>query len=310
MDKGKILILGGAGYIGNRLVPYLRMSGYQVTSWDLEWFGGPVADYENVRKDVADLKQGDLSGFGSVVLLAGHSSVPICKGQPESTFRNNVANFAHLLEILPSETPLYYASSSGIYGNLGDVTALEDETRLQPKNYYDLSKRVIDEYALLSGKRTCGLRFGTVNGWSPNCRGDLMINMMVRSAWEDGVLRVSNPEVVRPILGLGDLCRALDCMLYFRQGITGIWNLFSFNMRVDEIALRVQKVAEERLGKTVPIQLLPPSPTYNMSIGNRISPEKKFGWWAQDTVESLAIELFEKYDTTVFTDRRTPRAYP
>jgi nucleoside-diphosphate-sugar epimerase len=119
-----------------------------------------------------------------------------------------------------------------------------------PVNYYDLSKYVIDQYAKLSGKRCYGLRLGTVNGYSPALRTDLMINAMTISAADTGKVRVFDGHIHRPILGINDLARALAAIID-GDGPAGIYNMASFNSTVNEIAAEIAacmncEVIEER----------------------------------------------------------------
>lgn len=266
----RVLILGGCGYIGSALTPYLRAHAHEVHTVDLCWYG--QVEPPTVQQDYRDLSTEFISGYEAVIQLAGHSSVPMCVNARLAAFENNVEGFVRLLDKLSPQQKFIYASSSGIYGAAGKpdkVWREEDDRDYRPSGLYDLTKYQADQYARLSGLRYYGLRFGTVNGPSRHLRRELMINKMVWDAKETGKIYVSNPEIYRPILATYDLCEAIAAILdpeetfgYFHLGAlpAGIYNLASFNARVGDIALAVGEVTGAE------VILRPSSPSYNMQM--------------------------------------------
>jgi nucleoside-diphosphate-sugar epimerase len=81
-----------------------------------------------------------------------------------------------------------------------------------------------------------GLRFGTVNGYSPKMRWDLIINSMYKSAMESGVINVVNPNIHRAILFIDDLVDAMQAIIDKNDGNGGIYNIASFNDSIGNIA--------------------------------------------------------------------------
>ena len=165
-----------------------------------------------------------------LVLLAGHSSVKKCENDPKGAWENNVNLFRTLLE--NHEGKFIYASSASVYDGVPNPD--EDCNQFNLKGMYDLTKRTIDDLARLSGKDYYGLRFATVNGWAPNLRVDVMLNKMVYDAKKSGVVTITNPQLVRPILGIKDLARAVKTILD-SPSRPGIYNLASFNASVLEM---------------------------------------------------------------------------
>ena len=236
----RILILGGNGYIGSRLGQVLSQSMHNgepntVKTIDIGWFESQNNDE---RVDYRDLSATDLSLYDIVVLLAGHSSVKTCAGDICSPWANNVTNFDNLVKKLSNDQLLIYASSSSVYGNNNpDIIHSEDSISFAPINNYDLTKYVLDlhaQIAMAGGKNIIGLRFGTVNGWSPVLRTDVMINAMYHSAIADGKVVITNKHINRALLGIEDLCRAI--MRCINRPVSGIYNLASFNTTVSEVA--------------------------------------------------------------------------
>lgn len=262
------LVIGGTGYIGSVLTPYL-----DAYSWDVELSGNP-ADIHSSVFNLRYVTERLLKPYRNIVLLAGHSSVPMAKkSQLSSVLDNNVQNFVRLVELLRPDQRLVYASSSGVYGGSGSsvLRTENDNLGFSPTNVYDLSKWEIDQYAQLSGKDVYGLRFGTVNGWSPNFRADVMLNQMFLTAREKQVIQACNPHIWRPILFLEDLCRAVKIILQSKVRAPGVYNLASFNATVAELARTAGEIAN------VPVEWGPPTPSYDMCISTaRLA--STFGW--------------------------------
>ncbi len=201
----------------------------------------------------------------------------------KKAFKNNVFNFIYLLNSL-REQKFIYASSSTVYGSLNVMYATEEYDRYLPTNYYDLSKKEIDYYAQLSDINFFSLRFGTVNGYSPNLRTDLMINKMYTVARKEKKLKVFNPSLKRPILGIDDLCRAIETVIK-KDKKSGIYNLASFNTSVEEIGIQVSKKLK------VKMEIVNgPLPLYDFTI----SSDKfmnEFGFKFKDTIGTIVESL-------------------
>ena len=285
MKSHSILLIGGAGYIGTYLHQNLAGFGYSIETVDLKWFGS-VYDVDHTM-DFKDLTDSTLGNFDTVILLAGHSSVQMCQDNMVACFNNNVRNFVNLLGKLHFQK-FIYASSSSVYGKVNILNASEECTSYIADNFYDLSKSQIDNYAKLnSDLEWYGLRFGTVNGFSPNLRTDIMINSMVESAVNNKKIIISNPKIGRPILGIYDLARAIIAILQNgdRQ-LSGIYNLCSFNSTVENIAAEVTKVYK------VPVVETPNTAktVYDFTIDSH-KFESAFGFKFGETVESIATSL-------------------
>jgi len=259
MKNKKVLILGGAGYIGSRLWNYLKeQGGYTLASWDLEWFGKPDSVY-NHKYDIKDLTRDYLEDVDVVVLLAGHSSVQMCNRNYHSAWANNVTNFMWLVSQLNSNQKLIYASSSSVYGEWPEQYATEAGGLGEPVNPYDHTKQTIDtitktmyKHNIKLGKPApsvtftqCddiwGLRFGTVNGYSENFRSDVMINAMWNSAKTRKEVKVYNGDTRRSILGIQDLCRAIHTIIQKGRN-PKVYNLASFHSTSLEIGKTVANI--------------------------------------------------------------------
>jgi len=281
----KILIIGGTGYIGSALYKYLSTK-FEVDTVDLELFGNYI-NPQNLISDYSELSSNLLNSYTHIVLLAAHSSVKMAIQSPREAFRNNLTSFEELLSKLAPDTDLIYASSSSVYSGSTDSEATEDWASYLPTNIYDFTKYASDCLAHISGKRHYALRFGTVCGESVNFRSDLMINLMVKTAIEEKVVRIWNGEVYRPILAIQDLVLAIE-QLISHSGRPGIYNLASFNATIGEIG---QAVANEM---EVPLLNMGKSPTYNF----RISSEKfvnEFKFRFSSTPQLIAQQIRNRW---------------
>lgn len=304
MDK--VLIIGGCGFIGSRLYQFLLRQGMEVVSVDLEWFG-KYAPLTNYQQDYKTLTPEFLAQFKTVILLAGHSSVKMCVGNLTGCFNNNVVNFLGLLNKLKKEQRFIYASSSSIYGGIGDeLQAVEESSpKYRALNYYDLSKYEIDNYAKIYDKvEYYGLRFGTVGGFSLNFRDDIMINAMYRSSTLEHVIRISNPKIHRPLLGLNDLCLAVLTIIKNGEfSKRGIYNLASFNSTVEAIGKEVADVL------SVPLVTSEDKPNiYDFTISTQAFCSN-FNFAFRDTILSILSEIQRGQAHVTFTNRNTPITY-
>jgi nucleoside-diphosphate-sugar epimerase len=299
----KILILGGNGYIGSQLInDYANY--YKITSVDLCWYNSNNS--ETLKIDYNNLSDELVQDHDAVILLAGHSSVKMCEGNIKYAYNNNVRNFINLLsKLLPSQK-LIYASSSSIYGTSGEI-GTEDYHSFMPHNQYDITKHIIDLYAPKFDVQYYGLRFGTVNGYSPNTRKDVMINSMTYSALHDKEIKLFGKDIRRPILGLTDLSRAIKTIIDCTEDKRGIYNLASFNKTSGEIAYGVSSIID------IPVKEYEVDPFSNTAAANQpktynfsIDCSKfcqAFNFEFVDTIETITSSIIANFNTIEFTDR-------
>ncbi len=254
----KILIAGGAGYIGSVLIPKLLQRGYDIDVVDLFWFGNQLpADVRILQKDIFELATADLKGYDQVVFLAGLSNDPMAEFAPNKNFTFNAAAPAYLAYISKQAgvRRYVYACSCSVYGYTENE--LYDETRPATSPYpYGISK-LQGEQAVLqlcdTNFSVISLRKGTVSGYSPRMRFDLIVNTMFMTALRDLAITVSNPAIWRPILGVGDASSAYIRAIEASPEVSGIFNIASANHTVGEVADLVRASIEEEL--SMPIRL-------------------------------------------------------
>lgn len=253
MKSEKVLILGSNGYIGSALVEAL-IGRFEVQGCDR--YPGINPNILSYVADYDDLLVTQLCWADTIILLAGDSSVASCKDFRQS-YDQNVSKFQRLLDKIDGKgIKLIYASSSSVYSSIPVIEsggASEDMPLGLPLNNYDATKQIIDLIAsrYMNSIEIYGLRFGTVNGPSPNMRWELILNSMIKSAIETGVIHVSNPDFYRPVYFMDNLIQDITTILKNNSPEPGIYNLCTINNTILEHANLVAICAER---KGIPIK--------------------------------------------------------
>ena len=179
----KILVAGGAGYIGSRLVPVLLEKGYDFSVLDLLWFGNHLPpEVEIIEKDIFDIDISAVEGFDQVIFLAGLSNDPMADFAPSMNFIFNASAPAYLAFLAKKSgaSRFIFAASCSVYGYT--VNELYNEESPTTCSYpYGISKlqgevgvlqQVDENFSVIC------IRQGTISGYSPRMRFDLLVNTM------------------------------------------------------------------------------------------------------------------------------------
>src|SRR6266478_1014910 len=195
----RLLIAGGAGYVGSALIPRLLERGYLVDVVDLFWFGNSLPEETGIlNKDLFDVTVDDLKEYDQVVFLAGLSNDPMAEYSPNKNFVYNAAAPAYLAYTAKKAgvKRYIYASSCSVYGYTEND--LYDETRPVSSTYpYGISKLQGEQAVMqLADDKfsVIALRKGTISGYSPRMRFDLIVNTMFKCAMKDRTININNPS--------------------------------------------------------------------------------------------------------------------
>jgi nucleoside-diphosphate-sugar epimerase len=293
----KILAAGGAGYIGSVLIPKLLDRGYDVDVVELFWFGNHLPEQVGiVHKDIFDLKVEDLKGYEQVIFLAGLSNDPMAEFSPSKNFIFNAAAPAYLAYIAKNAgvKRYIYASSCSVYGYTENE--LYDESRPSVCNYpYGISKLQGEQAALQlqsDNFSVISLRKGTVCGYSPRMRLDLIVNTMFKTAIRDRMITVNNPSIWRPILGIEDAASAYIRAVEANYKISGVFNIASGNYTVGEVADRVRRSIEQHTTWKVNLQIkhIQDFRNYKVTIQKA---QNVLSFHPQNDINSIVINLLE-----------------
>ena len=225
----KVLITGGAGYIGSCLTGHLLDRGDEVTVLDDLWFGGesllPFKAFKKFRLIKTDLcTDGDigshLEGVDCVIHLAALVGFPVCdKRGRDATWRINVECTKRVYEqsLRAGVSRLVFASSYSNYGESCDGEPVTEDSPLHPKSTYAESKIEAEQFLLRQtdpdGTAPVCLRLATVFGLSPRTRFDLMVNQFVFDAFTTNRLRIYQEDFKRSFVYVGDVVRAMMCVM-------------------------------------------------------------------------------------------------
>jgi UDP-glucose 4-epimerase len=291
----KILLLGGNGYIGCRLYDHLKSLNYDVTNIDLCWFGKIYE--ETIVKDYDDLSEDYLNQFTHIILLAAHSSVSMCSNL-SSCFENNVSKFVRLIEKIKDNQILLYSSTAAVYGsnpNLVDEThSLSDAI-----NFYDYTKIANETIIkLYPNKNIIGLRFGTVGGISKNFRQENLLNSISASVIKDNKITISNPDNYRSVLGISDLCRAIETLIKTNNIKNKIYNLTTFNAKIVDIGRMLQYKTNCDLVINDSFKT-----SYSFNCSNVLFCND-YNFTFNDTVDSIFTEIAKDYNNIIVNKKR------
>jgi nucleoside-diphosphate-sugar epimerase len=306
----KLLVAGGAGYLGTTLIPKILERGYSVDVVDLFWFGNKLPpETGTLNKDIFDLTVSDLAGYQQVVFLAGLSNDPMAEYSPSKNFIFNAAAPAFLAYVAKQAgvRRYIYASSCSVYGYTENE--LYDESRPVSSNYpYGISKLQGEQGVMNLADETfsvISLRKGTASGYSPRMRLDLIINTMFKCAIRDGEITVNNPAIWRPVISVEDAASAYVRAIEANEKLSGIFNVASGNYTVGEVADRVKTQIEEQLGKRIKLNIkhIQDFRNYKVSVekaGNILSfhPRHDVGTIVQDLIENM--DKFSDWDNPLY----------
>ena len=256
----RILIAGGAGYIGSVLIPKLLERGYDIDVIELFWFGNHLPDTVGViHKNIFDLTPEDIEGYDQVIFMAGLSNDPMADYSPSENFISNGASPAFLAYISKKAgvKRFIYAGSCSIYGYTENELYDEDSPAVS-NSPYGISKLQGEKAAMQMMDEkfsVIALRQGTVSGYSPRMRLDLVVNTMFKTALADQLITVNHPAIWRPILAVQDAATAYIRSIEADSKISGIFNIASGNYTVGEIGDLVQNGIKKHLDFTPRLQI-------------------------------------------------------
>ena len=259
--KGKVLVTGGAGYVGSSLVPKLLKADWQVNVLDLYLYGkdlfedlrGP--DLTEIRGDLRDPAAVRLAVHGctSVIHLACISNDPSFELDPELGKSINYDCFRPLVRAAKDAgvKRFVYASSSSVYGVKREPNVTE-ELALEPLTDYSKYKAMCEE--VLAQEREPGfvtltLRPATVCGYAPRLRLDLTVNILTNHAVNNGKITVFGGSQLRPNIHVEDMTDLyVDSLELPDKLIDGkVYNAGYENHSVMDLAKTVQTVVNPKI---------------------------------------------------------------
>jgi nucleoside-diphosphate-sugar epimerase len=261
----KILITGGGGYVGAKLVPALLEKNYSVTALDLFIYGKEVLDeHNNLKVVVGDIRDINilnevLPGHDAVIHLACISNDPSFELNPQLGQSINLDAFEPMVQIAKKSKVqrFIYASSSSVYGLKSEKNVTEDVS-LEPLT--DYSKFKVECEKILNPFNsedftTVTIRPATVCGYSRRQRLDVVVNILTNLAFNKREISIFGGKQLRPNIHIDDMVRSYILMLEARKDdISGeVFNVGYDNLSIENIANKVKNIVGEDVKlKTTP----------------------------------------------------------
>jgi nucleoside-diphosphate-sugar epimerase len=246
----KVLITGGAGYLGSTLAEYLLISGYEVTVLDnllykqlsvLHLFKRDK--FKFIKGDVRNttLLQKLVSQHDVIIPLAAIVGMPACRDNPQLAIDVNYIHIKNIVDVLRDDQKLIIPNTNSQYGSSPDI--ITEESPFKPLSLYAETKCNAESYVLAKGNGVV-LRLATVFGVSPRMRQDLLVNDFTYKAVTDGYLVLFEGHFKRNYIHVQDIARTFQFMIENYEQCRGeVYNvgLSSANLSKLELAETIKK---------------------------------------------------------------------
>jgi len=226
MNKTKILLTGGAGYIGLVLTRYLINKGFYVRILDNFFYG--TSSIKNISTNpFLEIVNGDikntktvsdaLTDVNQVVHLAALVGDPLCSARAQEAVATNYLATRQLAKLCKKARikNFIFSSSCSVYG-YQRFKIVDEKTPVNPLSFYAETKiKAEQELLALSGKNfpVTILRLATAYGWSPRMRFDLVINALTKQAQKTGRIIIFGGNQWRPFIHVKDIARGIYLVL-------------------------------------------------------------------------------------------------
>lgn len=297
----RVMVTGGAGYVGSNLVPKLLDAGYEVSVLDLYLYGddffAPYRGNPALREVKGDLRNPEdvkaaVEGCDAVIHLACISNDPSFDLDPDLGKSINYDCFRPLVKASKAAgvKRFVYASSSSVYG-IKDTPNVTEDLPLEPLTDYSKFKAMCED--VLTEERESGfvtviIRPATVCGYAPRLRLDLTVNILTNHAINNGRITVFGGDQLRPNLHVEDMTDLYLMLLEAEdQAVDGkTWNAGYHNLKVREIAEMVRK----EVGPEVEIVVTPTDDHRSYHVSSE-KIARELGFTAKRTVSDAILDL-------------------
>ncbi len=298
----KILVTGGAGYIGSLMVAEFLSRGYQVTVLDNFMYKqvslGHVMAHPNlnlVNGDVRDesLMKAQLKNADIIVPLAALVGAPLCKKDPVGAETINLHAPLKMLQLASSSQQILMPTTNSAYGNGGGDGFCDEKSTLNPMSLYAQHKVEVEK-VLMERENSISFRLATVFGISPRMRLDLLVNDFVYRAHNDRFIVLFESHFRRNYVHVRDVISAFLLGIEDFNRMKGqVYNvgLSEANMTKMELCLAIKKLVPNFTIMEAAIGEDPDKRDYIVSNAKL----EKTGWRAEHNLEKGIKELLKGY---------------
>ena len=305
----KILITGGAGYLGSVLTPYLLSKGYQITVIDLMIYGEEVLkkhrNLKIVKGDIRDvnLLNEVIPNHDIIIHLACISNDPSFELNPTLGKSINLDAFEPLVKIAKNNAvkKFIYASTSSVYG-IKNERDVHESMVLEPLTDYSKYKvqcEIILNKYISENFTPVTIRPATICGYAPRQRFDVIVNILTNLAYNKREISIFGGNQLRPNIHIKDMVKAYEVLIEAPNSkIKGqVFNVGNENKTVLELAQTVKSV----VGKDVTLKTIPTNDNRSYHISSK-KIKDVLGFDNNFTISSAVQDLVDGFKNKLFTD--------
>ena len=299
--KKKILVTGGSGYQGVKLIKILINKGFSVINVDNNLFGNYFIKNKNVKNyqlDINQIYKVDLKNVYACIHLASIANDPMVDLNQSFSWETSALGTMVLMEQLKK-----YKVKKIIYASSGSVCGIKKEKRvtenlsLKPLSTYNKVK-MVTERVILSYKTYLNviiLRPSTVCGFSPRMRLDVTVNMLTFHALKNKKITVFGGKQKRPNIHIDDL---LDAYIFFltKNIKSDIFNIGFENLSIIDIAKKISKIIKSKI---IIKKNSSDAKSYNLDSSKLL----KTGFRPKKKISDAIIELKDLYNKNILKDK-------
>jgi nucleoside-diphosphate-sugar epimerase len=302
MGQWRVLVTGGAGYIGSILVEYLLQMGCLVTVIDNFMFGqtslNHLCDNKNlkiVNGDIRNpahmaplLKEADI-----VIPLAALVGAPLCNKDVVGADTTNKDAMFWMLNAVSKDQRIIMPTTNSAYGTGDENNFCTEESPLRPISKYAVDKVAVEEQ-LMQRENSISYRLATVFGMSPRMRTDLLVNDLTYRAVNDGYVVIFEGHFKRNYIHVRDVCEAfLHAIYQFEDMKSNIYNVGLSSANVSKLEL-CEIIKKQIPNFTIVEGDIKKDPDQRNYI---VSNEKleATGWYPYHTLDNGVEELIKGY---------------
>tara|TARA_S200000501_G_scaffold361916_1_gene390763 strand:- start:582 stop:1520 length:939 start_codon:yes stop_codon:yes gene_type:complete len=292
----KILITGGAGYIGSMLCTKLVETGYQVTVVDLLKYDKSSLNhlyfYKNFKLIIEDIRNESLmkkliKKHDYIIPLAALVGAPLCEKFKKDAISTNLNSIKTLCKLVTKKNKIIYLTTNSGYG-IGEKNKYCDENSpLKPISLYGRTKCDGEDLVRSKNKNHVCFRLATVFGQSYRMRSDLLVNNFVHTAINKKKLTIFEPHFRRNFIHVRDVVDAIIFTItHFNKLKNNVYNLGLSSANISKIML-AKKIQKQY--KKLRIKI----------ITNRTDPDKRDYYVSNKKIEKKGFKAKVKLEAGI-----------